>query len=162
MKDRYEFDISMRVSDMRAFMFYSNYRGFSGWFGVILSLAALGLLIANFSSYDTGARLVLGFLAALFTIVNPLMILMKAPQTVKLNPVYKKPLHYVLDEGGITISQDETDQSIEWSTGYKLIIKKNAYYLFTAKRFAFIFPKDELGGEAEEIREYIEKHIGVC
>ena len=78
--------------------------------------------------------------ALIFTVINPLMLALKTLQQLKLSPSYKKPLDYTFHNEGITISQGELSQSIEWSNIYRLMMTKKMLAIYTNRINAFVIP----------------------
>ena len=50
--DGLKFSVQVEGSDMVNFIMYHNYSGIQGWFGVVISLAALVYLIVDFANMD--------------------------------------------------------------------------------------------------------------
>ncbi len=159
MEQSIEFDVKMKTKDMYQFLLYHTYSRFSGWFGVFLSLGAIFLLVKNFDMYDDQRRLILFVIGLLFTVVNPIMLLSKAYQQVKLNPVYKKPLHYAISDIGITIAQEEQEQTMEWEQMYKYHEFCGSIYVFTSRIHAFVFPASQMGEQKDSIKRFLAEHF---
>ena len=73
------------------------------------------------------------------------------PGTTLLCPSYKKPLDYTFHNEGITISQGELSQSIEWSNIYRLMMTKKMIAIYTNRINAFVIPLSELGEDRGKI-----------
>lgn len=159
MDNKIEFDIKMRTKDMYKFLLCHTYSSFSGWFGVILSLIALGLLVMDFDGYDDAAKLVLIMIALAFTVLNPLMLLSTAKRQVLTNAVYKKPLHYTLTEEGIAVSQDDQEETMLWDRIRKVKQFGGVYIVYTSKVHAFIFPLDQLGEVGDKVKTCVASHL---
>ena len=74
------------------FVMHHTYSSISGWFGVILSVAALIYLAVGFNQYDNFMKLMLIFIGVLFTIINPLMLRSKAKKQVTSNKSFETPI----------------------------------------------------------------------
>lgn len=159
MDKQIEFDIKMRTKDIYKFLLYHTYSGFGGWFGVILSVIALVLLITDFNSYDDAGKMVLIVIALAFTVVNPIMLLSKAKQQVLTNAVYKKPLHYTFTEEGIQVSQEEQAETMPWDRLQKAKQFGGVLIVYTSKVHAFIFPLDQVGELSDAVTGCIDSHL---
>lgn len=158
MEKQIEFDVNMKTGIMYKFLLCHTYSGFGGWFGVILSLIAIFLLVTSYDSYDDAGKLILVVIALAFTVLNPLMLLSKAKQQVISNAVYKKPLHYTLTEDGIVISQEEQSETMPWDRIQKIRQFSGVLIVYTSKVHAFIFPLNQMGEQADAVKEYINRH----
>lgn len=158
MEQQLEFDVKMKTMDMYKFLIYHTYSRFSGWFGVILSIVAIFMLVTGYDTLDDAGKLVLFVIGLLFTVVNPIMLLSKAQQQIVGNAVYKKPLHYVLSEAGITVSQEEQEETMPWEQVRRMKQFRGELFVYTSKIHAFIFPFSQMGEAASEITEYIAAH----
>lgn len=154
-----EFDIKMRTKDIYKFLLCHTYSGFGGWFGVILSMIAIILLVTDFNRYDDAGKMVLIMIALAFTIVNPLMLLSKAKQQVLTNAVYKKPLHYTFTEEGIEVSQEGQAETMPWGGLQKKKQFSGVLIVYTSKVHAFIFPLDQIGELSDVVTECIASHL---
>ena len=139
-----ELSVQPGVKDMRRFLFSHNYRSISGWFGVLISIFAIVMLIIGRNRYNAIQIIGLAFVAAIFTIVQPIQIMMKAKRQIKLQPMYEKPIIYNLSEEGITVRQDDNRADVAWEDVFKLTETKSGIYIYTSAVRAFIFPKDQI------------------
>lgn len=154
-----KFSVQVTVKDMFAFLMHHSYRGVSLIADAVVTFGAIGLLIAGFGKGDPAKTVALIFMAMLFTVIHPLQLLNKARKQVKGNEIFKKPLDYVLTEEGITLSQGEESQSITWADVYQVREYKSQILVYTGRVYAFIWPKRELVGCENEVRELFRKYL---
>lgn len=159
MDKQIEFDINMRTKDMYKFLLCHTYSSFGGWFGVMLSVIAIILLVTGFDSYDDAGKMILLVIALAFTVLNPLMLLSKAKQQVLTNAAYKKPLHYTFTEEGISVSQEEQAETMPWERLKKTKQFGGVFIVYTSKVHAFIFPLDQLGEVSDAVKECVASHL---
>lgn len=76
-----QYRIKIRVKDMQGFVLRHSYGSIAGWFGVLISIAAIVMVIAGWNKYGNMERIVLCILGTLFTIVQPIQLLIKAKKT---------------------------------------------------------------------------------
>ena len=137
------------------------YSGFSGIFGLVLSFGAFIFLMLTFESRDSFQVIILVILASLFTVIQPIQFLTKAYQQVKMMPIYKAPIDYVLDENGIHVKQNEETLDLPWKNMRKVAEGSKALYIYTSSVHAFIFPKDQLSGNEETVKILLKEKVGM-
>ena len=154
-----KFSVQITVKDMFLFLVHHSYRGVSLLADAIVTFGAIGLLITGFGEGDPVKTVALIFVALLFTVVHPLQLYTKARKQVKKNDVFKKPLDYVLTDEGSTLSQGEQSQSITWEDVYQVKEYKSQILVYTARVYAFVWPKSALAKCEAEIKELFKKHL---
>lgn len=149
--------ILLKEKDMRHFMFRHTYTSFSGWFGVLLSLIALVMLIIGWKQYDIIHIVALGILALLFTVVQPIQIVLRAKRQIKQQDMFHDTLIYNLCEEGILVRQGEQYVNVEWSGIRKITNTRKAMFIYTSPVRAFILPYDQIDDSGEFKRIISEK-----
>lgn len=137
--------ILLKEKDMRHFMFHHTYTSFSGWFGVLLSVIALAMLIIGWKQYGIIHIVALGFLALLFTVVQPVQIVLRAKKQIKAQDMFHDTLIYNLCEEGILVRQNEQYVNVIWEDIGKVVSTKRAMFIYTSPVRAFILPFDQIG-----------------
>ncbi len=154
-----KFSVQITVKDMFLFLVHHSYRGVSLLADAIVTFGAIGLLLAGFGKGDPVKTVALIFVALLFTVVHPLQLYSKARKQVKGNEVFKKPLDYVLNDEGITLSQGEQSQSITWADVYQVKDYKSQMLVYTGRVYAFVWPKQALVECEDKVKELFRKHL---
>lgn len=149
------FDVSMTPSYMYKFMLYHSYTSIGGLFGILLSIIAIVLFFATFSWQTDMGKGVLLFIALLWTVINPIMLLSRSRRQVKMNPSYKKALTYTMNSQGITVSQDDLEETIPWDKLQKIVLTKSQLLVYSSKIHAFIFPLAEIGDKFALVKEIV-------
>lgn len=165
-RDSVSFSVQMRAQDLYRFKLYHVYHGFSGVFGICLTVLAAIMLLSNFKNMDEQTRIIFLLIVVWFIIIDPLRFWMHSKGQIKQNKVYHKPLQYRIDEAGITVSQDDTTQTMSWGNLVKLIETKKQFIIYSSKIHAFIFPKEAMGEECELLRKLLvsytmDKHVKI-
>ncbi len=75
------------------------------------------------------------------------------------NPAFKETLHYVLDEEGIHVSQNDTEEMQRWEDMVKAVSTGRSIIVYTSRMNACIFPKRELGDETAQVIQIISTHL---
>lgn len=153
-----EYQILIGVRDMQHFVLRHMYRSFSGWFGVIISAAALVMLCMGWNVYGNLEKIALIVLSLLFTIVQPVQLLMKAKRQVTSQEIFKTPIIYNLCKDGLVVRQGEQKVSVSWDDISKIVETRKAFFLYTSPVRAFIFPK-HLIDDTKEFSDIVRKAI---
>lgn len=149
-KSSISFSVTMTVKELYRFIIYHAYHKVSGIMGLVMSVVAFFLLLFNGNSFSEQTRAVLVLIAIWFVVLDPIILYGRARGQVRRNRAYKKPLNYVVDEKGVTISQDEQSQTVLWEQLYKIVETKKQFLFYSTPMYAFIFPKAELAEEEKE------------
>lgn len=147
-----EFDVKMTTNKMYDYMLRHTFTSFSGIVGEMLGI----LLVVGF--FVTGKWL---YLPAGIVVVfyQPVSLYMRSKKQVVSNEVFKTPLHYVLDDKGITVSSGENTDSLEWDKMYRAVSTMRSIVLYTTRVNACIFPKEDLGDQKDDVIKMICTHM---
>ena len=149
---RLEFDVKITFNVIYDYLLRHNYMSLQGILGTMVG----GLLIAAFlMNHELVIYLILGIVLICYL---PFSLFLKAKRQA-LNPVYKKPLHYVLSEEGVEVSQGEVAQLQPWDTMYKAVATRTSVILYTSRVNAAIFPRKDLGDCTSELIKAISVHM---
>lgn len=155
----YSFDVKMKSKYMVRFLLRHSYLRASGIIGLVVSLAALVYLIVSWGDLGNQERVIVGILAAMFTVINPLMLCNRGKKQVEKNECYQQPVTYQLSEEGITTIQGENRAVTPWSNVKKMVALRDQLIVYTSPVHAFLFPYEGMGQEKENIVTYIKEHI---
>ncbi len=147
-----EFDVKITAADLYDYMLAHTYSGFSGLFGSVVG----ALFIVMYFSVGYFLYLIAGVVILLYI---PCSLFMRAHKQVALNEAFKKPLHYVLTDEGVTVSQGESEMFQEWDVVYKAKSTNRSLLIYTSKVNAWIFPKRDLGKDKEAVIQLISAHV---
>ncbi len=154
MKD-IDFDVTLQTRELFSFTLRHTYYSISGVFSLFISFAALVTCLATLGSFSATTSLLLVFVAALFTIIQPLMLYAKCKMQIKRSENINAALHYILSEDGICVSQDGQEVQVKWYDIRKAVYAKKGVYLYMSPVRAFIFPEGQCGGKYNEICSFI-------
>ncbi len=147
-----ELDIKIKAGDLYDFMLMHSYNQLSGLMGSILG--ALMIIVAL--NTKKWILLVGGVVLLLYL---PWILFIKSRQQIVANPVFQEPLHYVLDENGITISQGESVTTQSWEDMVKAVSTNKSIIVYTSRVNATIFPKNQMGDKKTAVIEIISTHM---
>lgn len=147
-----ELDIKIEAGDLYDYMLMHHYNSPSGIMG-----STLGAVMVVAAVMSGKWILLVGGIALLLYL--PWTLFIKSRQQVLGNPVFKKPLHYVLDEEGIHISQGEETTSQAWDNMVKAVSTGRSIIVYTTRVNATIFPKKQLEDKKTSVIEMISTHM---
>ena len=147
-----EVDIKISAGDLYDYMLMHSYNSPSGIMG-----STLGAVMVLVALSTKQWLFLIGGLALLLYL--PWVLFIKSRQQAINNPVFKQPLHYVLDENGITISQGETSTTQGWEDMVKAVSTGRSIIVYTSPVNATIFPKEQMGDKKAAVIEMISTHL---
>ena len=157
-QDTISFSVQMTVKDVYRFNMYHVYHSASGLVGLLLSLLALGNLIISFDSLTDQGKTVMTIVALWFTVLEPIMVYRRAKKQVKKIKSYHKPLHYTIGEQGITVSQDEESQTMEWNRVRRIVKTRQQILIYSSRVHAFIFPKTAWQDQEQKMQSLLKRY----
>ncbi|MCI7813756.1 MAG: YcxB family protein [Lachnospiraceae bacterium] len=144
-----KFEVKMSAKKMFHFLMYHAYHSVQGPLSLIFAIAGIGLCIWTYGDVETSWSVLYGFFGILFLVYEPVSLYMRAATQVKLNPAFKKPLSYVMDEEGITTMQGDQKAEIKWNDLRAIKESKAYFFCYTSAQNAFIFPKKDFKDQQE-------------
>lgn len=147
-----EFDVSMKFNIMYDFRLQHSYRQPISIIATAVGVAFIFFYIRYMAWYYLAAALLL-------ILYLPVTLTYSTFLQVKTNPAFKNPIHYKVDDEGITVSVGEQSQSIGWDAISKVRNTSKSYILYTSSKAAFIFPLASMGGEQPKVLETICTHV---
>lgn len=143
--------VNMTYSALCSYVMNTYYRSFAGISGLALAIFMLVLMVIGWDDLFGTQKVIMVIIIVLFMVVNPLMLMFKAFQQLKLSPSYREPLNYTFTDNGITVSQGEASSDIEWKNICRLFMTGKIVAIYTSRLHAFVIPLDELGEERGKI-----------
>ena len=119
--------------------------------------SCFGALMIVFAAM-TGQWLYLVF-GLIILLYLPWTLFIRSKQQILSNPSFQQPLHYMLDEQGITISQGEESVQYLWTEMVKAVSTGRSIIVYTSKINATIFPKKQMGDMSAAVIEMISTHM---
>ena len=147
-----ELDVKIEAGDLYDYMLMHTYSSASG----VLGSAVGALLILLALGTQRWAFIVLGIILLLYL---PWTLFIKSRRQVLTNPSFQKPLHYVLDDAGISISQGEDSVQYPWEELYKAVSTGRSIIVYTSRVNATIFPKKQMDDKRTGVIEMISTHM---
>lgn len=147
-----ELDIRIEAGDLYDYNLRHAYNSPAGIMG-----SALGALMVIVALNTKQWIFLIGGIVLLLYL--PWTLFLKSRQQALLNPAFKEPLHYVLDDQGITISQKDVSTTQSWEDMVKAVSTNRSIIVYTSRVNATIFPKRQLGDKKAAVIECISTHM---
>lgn len=147
-----EMDVMISANDLYDYMLKHAYSGAQGMLGSCVG----ALFIVSAVLTGRWPFIILGVILLLYL---PCTFYLKSRQQVLMNPGFQKPLHYLLDENGLTVSQGEDMVTFAWEDLCKAVSTNHSIILYTSAVNATIFPKKQVGDKLPLVIELIATHM---
>ena len=147
-----ELDVKIGSGDLYDYLLMHTYNSSSGIVGSCVG----ALFVVVFFMTGKIPCLLTGILLLVYL---PWTLFIKSKQQVLNNPVFKQPLHYVLDEEGITISQGEAETKQSWQDMVKAVSTGRSIIVYTSRVNATIFPRKQMGERTADVIRMISTHM---
>lgn len=147
-----EFNIQIKAGDLYDYMLRHTYHGAQGLLGSCVGALAILLFLGNHQVIYLIAGIVL-------LVYLPWTLFLKSRQQMVTTPAFKKPLHYVLNEEGISVSQEGVTECQKWEDMHKAVSTSKSIIVYTNPVNACIFPRRELGDKQQQVIAYISTHM---
>ena len=154
---RYEFDFQMDENTLGDFYKSHNTGGFL-W--PMIGVFAIGLAIISGGTTPISYRLLYVLFGLLFIFYIPFDLKRKAKKQVKTNPYYAQPIHYILDEEGVTTIQGENEAKVTWDKFSKVKLTKKSMFLYMRNKNACVFSLNVFGKEFDQAYDWIKSKVG--
>lgn len=154
-----KFDVKMTKKILYDFLMTHTYRSFSGWFSIIIGLCGVVFTIFSVGKAETMMTVVYGLFSVYFLLYQPLVLYMKAAKQIKMNPMYREPLHYEVNDEGILSFQNDQQALIPWENILKVTESKYSFLLYTGKISSFVLPRESMGTQITIVEGLIRKHL---
>lgn len=143
-----ELDVKIEAGDLYDYMLMHTYNGASGLLGSCVGALAVVVGLAK-------GQHIFWILGLILIAYLPWTLFLKSRQQALTNPAFQKPLHYVLDEQGITVSQGEASEHQDWENMVKAVSTSRSIIVYTGKSNATIFPRKQMGDKETAVIQMI-------
>ena len=147
-----QFDVKMTTGKMYDYMMRHTFTSFSGIVGELLGI----LLVVGFFMYGQWIYLVAGIVCIFY---QPVALYYRSRRQVMGNEAFKEPLHYVVDDKGISVTSGDNTESLPWEKMYKAVSTSRSVILYTGRVNACVFPKEDMGEQTENVIRIISAHM---
>lgn len=147
-----ELDVKINAGDLYDYMLMHSYHGAAGLLG-----SGVGALVWLVGMMKGQAIFV--FAGIVLLAYLPWTLFIKSRRQILANPAFREPLHYRLDEAGITVSQNGEEQHQDWADMVKAVSTGRSIIVYTSPVNATILPRRELGDRQSDVIQMISTHM---
>lgn len=146
-----ELDVKIGSKELYDYMLMHSYNSPIG----ILGSGLGGVIVVMGAMRQQWSFVIFGLLLLIYT---PITLYTRSKRQAAAE-VFQNPLHYVLDEQGLTISQGEVSTQLEWDAMVKAVSTNKSIILYTSTVNATIIPKAQMGDLYGAVIEMISTHM---
>lgn len=157
--DKAEFDIKMTFRDMYRFNLYHAYHNSQGILSIVLAIMICAIAALTWGDMEEIYSVLYLFFAGVLVLYIPVTLREKSKLQVEKSPVFRQPLHYLIDENGITTSQGEANATMPWKQVYKLVSTKHAILVYGSRIRANVIPRNQIGDDYAVIYRLAKEHM---
>ena len=158
MEQEVTIQVKVTVMDMYSFLMHHSYSGIQGILNLFISGGAIVLLLCGVGKGNTLAMTALVLAAALFTVINPINLLLKSIKQVVLLPTFRKPLSYTFGEEGILVRQEEAEMLTGWNEVVRVVETRRSILVYMSAVRAYILPKKQYAEQVDAVKKQLEKY----
>ena len=144
--------VKIAAGDLYDYMLMHSYNSPAGLLG-----STFGAVLIIFAFATT--QWIFAVLGVVMLLYLPWTLFVKSRRQILTNPSFQEPLQYTLDEEGLTVSQGEAQERMDWENMHKAVSTGRSIILYTSPVNATIFPKRQLGEERTAVVEMISTHM---
>lgn len=153
---RFQYTYRTTAFELWQLSMYYTYGSMVGVCNIIFTFAVLALTVSRWSVSGTGFRALLIFGVCLFTVIQPLVVYLRARRQAA--GITRDTTASFSDEG-IHIEVGEKFSDIKWTAVKKISKKPTMVIIFSDTTHGFLFTDRVLGAEKEAFYKYITSKI---
>lgn len=148
-----EFDITLSAEDMYRFHMYQVYTGSNGLLSVFCALIAFVMTAMTFGEVELTYTILYAAFGIAFLLYLPVTLYLRSKKNLETSKDLSKPLHYTVNEEGITVSRKKESARLTWNQVYKITATKNNVLIYSNRNGAYVIPKVQLGEKYQPLAE---------
>lgn len=154
----FSFPVQLNAMELWKFSMYHANRGFLGLFNVFFTVAAVYLLITQWSAVTAPYRLLLILCVLMFTVWQPGSLYRKAKRQAKV-PAVREPMVLSFGDSGLTVEQQGQRATIPWEDLAQVVGTKWQMIIYRDRIHAFLLPKSAYSEKEQELKAYIQEKL---
>ncbi len=152
-----EIDVQLDKKTLNHFLLRNNFLRAGGVIGLLISAAAIVGLVAFWNYFGAAQRMILLFLALMFTVIQPVTLLMKGWEQLKKG-AFREPFHYTFTPEGVEVVNIAGTANVEWEQIRRVVVTKDAMYIYMNAVSALIISREECDGRFTEITKMVREY----
>ena len=145
------FDIQIIDKDLFKFSINNIYRKFTGILWIVFSITVIFITVYTWGDISINNSILLICMALLFSVMNPFLLWTKSKSQIKKNETMQKPIHYCINGKGVTISQGERTDHVDWNQTWKAVRYGNLVIIYVSSIRAFVLPVNQIGEQYDKL-----------
>lgn len=145
------FDIQITDKDLFKFSINNIYRKFTGILWIVFSITVIFITVYTWGDISINNSILLICMALLFSVMNPFLLWTKSKSQFKKNETMQKPIHYCINGKGVTISQGERTDHVDWNQTWKAVRYGNLVIIYVSSIRAFVLPVNQIGEQYDKL-----------
>ncbi|WP_313126947.1 YcxB family protein [Proteiniclasticum ruminis] len=154
---KFEFPYETRAKDLWKISMYNIYHSMAGMVNVIFTIAMILLSIRYFTQVDMILKILLLLGLSIFTVVQPVLIYLRAKKQVEGLP---EGMKIALDDKGIHVEKSGQRSILRWSKVQGIKRYPFLLIIFASGGQGYILSNDTLGKEKETLYSFVKSHLG--
>ncbi len=150
--DSLEVDVKVNSGDLYDYMLYHAYHGAQGLLGSCIGALSIIIFLGN----KQWIYLIAGIIMLAYI---PWSLFLKSKQQALNTQAFKAALHYSFGEHGITVSQNDTMESMAWKDMHKAVSTSRSIIIYTTRINACVFPRREIKEQEADVIQFICTHM---
>ncbi len=151
MKSRFEYKYTVRRSDLWQASMYYAYSSYMGVVNVVFAVSAVVLLVTRWNTSSDIFKALMVVLAALFTVIQPLAVWIRAGSSVKEYP----ELTLEFSEEGIKVAKDEKTSRLSWNDIKGIVRKPTLLIIYIMDGSGYILRNSVLKNTKNDLYEFV-------
>ena len=152
-----EIAVQLDKKTLNHFLLRNNFLRTGGVIGLLISAAAIVGLVAFWNYFGAAQRMILLFLALMFTVIQPVTLLMKGWEQLKKG-AFREPFHYTFTPEGVEVVNIAGTANVEWEQIRRVVVTKDAMYIYMNAVSALIISREECDGRFTEITKMVREY----
>ena len=137
------FDIQITDKDLFKFSINNIYRKFTGILWIVFSITVIFITVYTWGDVSINNSILLICMALLFSVMNPFLLWTKSKSQI--------PIHYCINGKGVTISQGERTDHVDWNQTWKAVRYGNLVIIYVSSIRAFVLPVSQIGEQYDKL-----------
>ncbi len=152
----YRFNYKTTAFDFWQLSMYYTYGSIVGMCNIIFTVAMILLAVKFWGDINTVVRILLVLACCLFTVVQPLVIYLRARKQVSTLPT---DMAIVFDDAGVHVETGNQISHLKWKAIKRVAKKPTMIVVFSTTTHGFLLTNKALGDQKEEFYAYLVSKI---
>ena len=129
--------------------------------GIVLTVIGLCLLVLGLmdikkaDSFVPSVACMLSLMfGVIFTLLFPIILFINSGRAYENDAIIKRPVLYKIYKDRYTVNESSNVQNVKWTKLVKVVVNKNAIFLFITTNIANIIPKRIFEGREEDLMKF--------